>query len=40
MDISSKKLDFAQFFVSDGGVKFTTVMPDSSLPAEENAERL
>lgn len=34
VDINSEKLDFAQSFVSDGGVKFTTVIPDSSLPAE------
>jgi D-xylulose reductase len=40
VDISRKKLDFAQSFVSDGRVKFTTVIPDSSLPAEENAKAL
>lgn len=40
VDISRKKLDFAESFVSDGRVRFTTVIPDSSILVEENAERL
>lgn len=40
VDISRKKLDVAHSFVSDGRVKVTTVIPDSSRPAEENAKSL
>lgn len=40
VDISRKKLDIAHSFVSDGRVKVTTVIPDGSLPPEENAKSL
>jgi D-xylulose reductase len=40
VDISRRRLGFAQPFVSDGRVNFVTIIPDSSHPAEENAEHL
>jgi D-xylulose reductase len=40
VDISRKKLDFAESFLSDGRVKFTMIIPDSSLPTEQNVELL
>lgn len=40
VDINQKKLDVAHSFVSDGRIKVTTVIPDSSRPAEENAKSL
>ena len=40
VDISPKKLEVAHSFVPDGRVKVTTVIPDSSRPAEENAKSL
>lgn len=40
VDISRKKLDFAQSLFFDRRVHFTTVIPNSSLPAEENAKAL